>query len=70
MFCVLVFCDISFCAQQFRQKYAAAGRTAQSVVAESDEFVVILRIRAQTTQRNGHAALQITIQAGLGAVIW
>ena len=68
LFCALVFCDIPFCAQQFRQKYAAASRAAQGIVAQANEFVVVLRIRAQAAQRNGHAALQIAVQAGLGAI--
>ena len=49
--------NIPFRAQQLGQQDGAAGGAAQGVVGQAHELVVVLGIRAQSADRNTHAAL-------------
>ena len=59
---------IALSAQQLGQQDRAAGSTPEGVVAQAHEFIVVLGVRTQAAQRDGHAALQLTVQLGLGTV--
>ena len=41
----------------------AARRAPEGVVGEADKFVIILGVRAQTSNRNRHTVFQIAVQA-------
>ena len=45
-----------------------AGGAPEGVVGEADELVVVLGVLTQTAQGDGHAALQLPVQLGLGTV--
>ena len=48
----------------------AARGAPQGVVGQAHKFVVILGVGAQAADGNGHAALQIPVQFGLGPVVF
>ena len=61
--------DIALIAEKLSEENAAAGSTAECVVAEANELIVILSVLAQTADRNGHAAFHVAVNSGLGTVI-
>ena len=65
---ILLGLDVSLGAQQLGQQDRAAGGAPEGVVAQAHELVVVLAVGAQAAQGDGHAALQIPVQAGLGPV--
>ena len=46
---LLVSADIALCAEKLCKEHCAAGSAAQGVVAEADELVIVLCVRAETS---------------------
>ena len=61
--------QVSLCTEQLCHQNSAASGAAQRIMRETDKLDVVLGIRAQAADRNGHTVLQIAIQAGLRTVI-
>ena len=62
--------DIIIRAQQFGEQHRAAGGTAQGVVGQTDELVVVLAVLAQTAEGDGHTALEVAVQLGLRHIVF
>ena len=64
-----MYSDILFCAQQLRQQNSASRGASESIVAEADKLIIILRILTQSSDGNSHTAFQFSLQSGLRKII-
>ena len=60
---------IALCSEELSEQNAAACCTAESVVGEAYELVIVLRILAETSRRNCHAALDVAVEFSLRTVV-
>ena len=60
--------DISLRAEQLGKFHTASGSPPKRIVGEADEFIVILAVRSQPADGNGHAAFKVAVQFCLRTV--
>ena len=65
-----LFRDIAFSVKKLCDQNCAACGTAQSIVRETDELIVVHGVLAQTTDRHAHTAVKIAVELCLGAVVF